>query len=66
LLFFSSRNICSKQRKKKSKESSAKVETKGADTKKEPKPYKKLLIQLQLRRGLIDVHKIDNKYLFEI
>jgi hypothetical protein len=42
------------------------VETKGADAKKEPKPYKKLLIQLQLRRGLIDVHKIDNKYLFEI
>jgi hypothetical protein len=49
--FFSSRNICSKQEKKKAdKESSAKVETKGADAKKEPKPYKKLLIQLQLRR----------------
>jgi hypothetical protein len=24
------------------------------------------LIQLQLRKRLIDVHKIDNKYLFEI
>jgi hypothetical protein len=56
-----------KARKKEAdKESSAKVETKGADAKKEPKPYKKLLIQLQLQRGLIDVHKIDNKYLFEI
>jgi hypothetical protein len=41
------------------------VETKGWHQK-EPKPYKKLLIQLQLRKRLIDVHKIDNKYLFEI
>jgi hypothetical protein len=34
LAFFSSRNICSKQEKRKAdKESSAKVETKGADKK---------------------------------
>jgi hypothetical protein len=39
--FFQLKNICSKQEKKADKESSAKVETKGADIKKEPKPYKK-------------------------
>jgi hypothetical protein len=50
LAFFSSKTFAQKEKKKTDKESSAKVETKGADIKKEPKPYKKLLIQLQLRK----------------
>jgi hypothetical protein len=36
-------------------------------TKKEPKPYKKVIDSTAVtQRGLIDVHKVDNKYLFEI
>jgi hypothetical protein len=35
--------------------------------KKEPKPYKKVIDSTAVtQRGLIDVHKIDDKYLFEI
>jgi hypothetical protein len=57
-LLFSSRTFAqSKKKKKADKESSIKWKLKVLTPKKEPKPYKKLLIQLQLRRGLIDVHK---------
>ena len=32
-----------------------------------PKPYKKVIDSSAVtQKGLIDVHKIDNKYLFEI
>jgi hypothetical protein len=49
LLFSAQEHLLKARKKKKAdKESSAKVETKGADAKKKP-PYKKL-IQLQLRR----------------
>jgi hypothetical protein len=45
----------------------AKVDAKPSDIKKEPKPYKKVIDSTAVtQRGLIDVHKIDNKYLFEI
>jgi hypothetical protein len=67
LSFFSAQETFaqSKKKKKADKESSAKVETKGADAKKEPKPYKKVIDSTAVtQRGLID--KIDNKYLFEI
>jgi hypothetical protein len=50
LLFQLKKHLLKARKKKADKESSAKVETKGADAKKEPKPYKKLLIQLQLRK----------------
>lgn len=47
--------------------SSDKVESKSTDSKKEPKPYKKVIDSTAVtQRGLIDIHKIDNKYLFEI
>jgi hypothetical protein len=58
------------QRSKKSKSVNttvAKVEAKPTDGKKEPKPYKKVIDSTAVtQRGLIDVHKMDNKYLFEI
>ncbi|WP_198008511.1 zinc-dependent metalloprotease [Flavobacterium sp. ACAM 123] len=57
----------SKKKRKAAKEAAAKVEAKGSDTKKEPKPYKKVIDSTAVtQRGLIDVHKMDNKYLFEI
>ena len=47
--------------------SGEKTDSKSSDTKKEPKPYKKVIDSTAVtQRGLIDVHKIDNKYLFEI
>jgi len=57
----------SKKKTKADKNVPAKVETKATDAKKEPKPYKKVIDSTAVtQRGLIDVHKIDNKYLFEI
>ena len=57
----------SKKKRKSDKDAIAKVDSKAADTKKEPKPYKKVIDSSAVtQRGLIDVHKIDNKYLFEI
>lgn len=45
----------------------AKSDLKASETKKEPKPYKKVIDSTAVtQRGLIDIHKIDNKYLFEI
>jgi hypothetical protein len=49
LLFLAKKHLLKARKKRADKESSAKVETKGAD-KKRKKPYKKLLIQLQLRK----------------
>jgi hypothetical protein len=58
------------QSSKKSKSNNntvAKAEAKPADSKKEPKPYKKVIDSTAVtQKGLIDVHKMDNKYLFEI
>ncbi len=40
---------------------------KKPDAKKEPKPYKKVIDSTAVtQKGLFDVHKIDEKYLFEI
>ena len=69
LLIFSAPETFAQSRKKRKadKNAVAKVETKANDTKKEPKPYKKVIDSTAVtQRGLIDVHKIDNKYLFEI
>ncbi|MBG6188929.1 zinc-dependent metalloprotease [Flavobacterium sp. CAN_S2] len=69
LLIFSAPETFAQSRKKRKadKNAVAKVETKANDAKKEPKPYKKVIDSTAVtQRGLIDVHKIDNKYLFEI
>ena len=43
------------------------TDAKKPDAKKEPKPYKKVIDSTAVtQKGLIDVHKIDDKYLFEI
>jgi hypothetical protein len=57
----------SSKKSKSDKNSVAKVEAKPTDAKKEPKPYKKVIDSTAVtQKGLIDVHKMDNKYLFEI
>ena len=69
LLISSSQDIFSQSRKKRKEDKNAvtKVEPKATDAKKEPKPYKKVIDSTAVtQKGLIDVHKIDNKYLFEI
>lgn len=43
------------------------TDTKKPDEKKEPKPYKKVIDSTAVtQKGLIDVHKVADKYLFEI
>ena len=55
------------KKSKTDKGSDAKVDTKASDAKKEPKTYKKVIDSTAVtQKGLIDVHKMDNKYLFEI
>ncbi len=69
LLIFSAPETFAQSRKKRKadKNAVAKVDTKASDAKKEPKPYKKVIDSSAVtQRGLIDVHKVDNKYLFEI
>lgn len=69
LLIFSASDTFAQSRKKRKadKNAIAKVDAKATDTKKEPKPYKKVIDSSAVtQKGLIDVHKIDNKYLFEI
>ncbi|MGO4904227.1 zinc-dependent metalloprotease [Flavobacterium sp. W20_MBD1_R3] len=69
LLFFSVQDTFaqSKKKKKADKNTVTAVDSKAADAKKEPKPYKKVIDTTAItQKGLIDVHKVDNKYLFEI
>lgn len=69
LLALSSTEIVAQSNKKgkTDKSSDSKVDAKATDAKKEPKPYKKVIDSTAVtQRGLIDVHKMDNKYLFEI
>ncbi len=57
----------SKKKKKADNNEVTAVDSKAADAKKEPKPYKKVIdTSAVTQKGLIDVHKIKNKYLFEI
>ncbi|WP_144891915.1 zinc-dependent metalloprotease [Flavobacterium tiangeerense] len=57
----------SKKKKKNDKTAVAQPVAKPAEAKKEPKPYKKVIDSTAVtQKGLIDVHKTDNKYLFEI
>lgn len=63
---------CSATKSKKKTTNKAKMETvasdaKKPDAKKEPKPYKKVIDSTAVTQdGLIDVHKVGEKYLFEI
>lgn len=69
LLFISAQGTFaqSKKKKKADKNDVTAVDPKAADAKKEPKPYKKVIdTSAVTQKGLIDVHKIKNKYLFEI
>ena len=60
----------SKKKKRSDKNAPVKVEAKAPeskDGKKEPKPYKKVIDSTAVtQKGLIDIHKINDKYLFEI
>jgi hypothetical protein len=57
----------SRKKKKDDKNATVKVEPKAADAKKEPKPYNKVIDTSAVTQvGLITVHKLNNKYLFEI
>jgi hypothetical protein len=57
----------SKKKKKADKNPITAVDPKAAEAKKKPKPYKKVIDSTAVtQKGLIDVHQIDNKYLFEI
>ena len=72
LLFCFAQSTFAQSRKKKRADKNAppRVEVKAPDSKdgkKEPKPYKKVIDSTAVtQRGLIDVHKINDKYLFEI
>ncbi|MBP4142385.1 zinc-dependent metalloprotease [Flavobacterium sp. P4023] len=57
----------SRKDKKAAKNAMAKVDAKSSDLKKEPKPYRKVIDSTAVtQNGLITVHKIDQKYLYEI
>ena len=57
----------SKKKKGKDKNSVSAADTPKADTKKAPKPYNKVIDSTAVtQKGLIDVHKVEEKYLFEI
>lgn len=56
-----------KDKKNKNAPQPAAAEAKKPDAKKEPKPYKKVIGSTAVtQKGLIDVHKVADKYLFEI
>jgi hypothetical protein len=67
-LLTSAESIAQKKDKKNKKNlPPAAAEAKKPDAKKEPKPYKKVIDSTAVtQKGLIDVHKVADKYLFEI
>lgn len=69
LLLFSASEVTAQRKKKvkKGQVTEAPAEAKKPDNKKEPKPYKKVIDTTAVtQNGLIDVHKVGDKYLFEI
>jgi hypothetical protein len=69
LLFFSNSLTAQKKNdtKKKPTTEAAPADAKKPEAKKEPKPYKKVIDSTAVtQKGLIDVHKVGEKYLFEI
>ena len=70
-LLTSAESIAQKKDKKNKKGqapvAAAPADVKKPDGKKEPKPYKKVIDSTAVtQKGLIDVHKVADKYLFEI
>jgi hypothetical protein len=66
---FSNSLLAQSKKKNKKKASTEKVmpEAKKPDAKKVPKPYRKVIDSTAVtQKGLIDVHKVAEKYLFEI
>jgi hypothetical protein len=57
----------SKKKEKSRQKCSTKVEAtpESKDGKKEPKPYKKVIDSTATQKGLIDIHKINDKYLLK-
>lgn len=56
-----------KKKKGKDKNSISAADTPKVDAKKAPKPYNKVIDSTAVtQKGLIDVHKVEEKYLFEI
>jgi hypothetical protein len=69
IFFFSSDLLAQKKNKDKKKPTTEATssDTKKPDAKKEPKPYKKVIDSTAVtQKGLIDVHKVGEKYYFEI
>ncbi len=67
LLFFNIESYAQKKDKKSKGTPPVTQDAKKPETKKEPKPYKKVIDPTAVtQKGLIDVHKVADKYLFEI
>lgn len=71
LLLFSTTDALAQKKKKKSKKSETTTAAAPADAKKpdvkKPKPYNKVIDSSAVtQKGLIDVHKVGDKYLFEV
>ena len=69
LIFCLNQGLMAQNKKKKDDDKNAPVptETKKPEEKKGPKPYKKVIDSTAItQKGLIDIHKINDKYLFEI
>lgn len=67
LLLFCVEGFAQKKDKKKKSKDKTEVSAKKPEEKKEPKPYKKVIDSSAVtQKGLIDIHKVKDKYLFEI
>ncbi|WP_264549962.1 zinc-dependent metalloprotease [Flavobacterium sp. N2820] len=70
LVFSFSTDLVAQKKKKDKKKPSTETlasDAKKSETKKEPKPYKKVIDSTAVtQNGLIDVHKVGEKYFFEI
>jgi hypothetical protein len=67
LLLFCAESFAQKKEKKKKSKDKTEVVAKKPEEKKAPKPYKKVIDSTAVtQKGLIDVHKLKDKYLFEI
>ena len=67
LLLFCVEGFAQKKDKKKKSNEKTEIPAKKPEEKKGPKPYKKVIDSSAVtQKGLIDVHKLKDKYLFEI
>lgn len=67
LVFMSTEMNAQKKDTQKKPSGTPTAEAKKPDAKKEPKPYNKVIDSTAVtQKGLLDVHKVDDKYLYEI